>query len=353
MHILLQQFLFISFLAAVLHLSSIKSERRDVLFMVLVFIPMWYIRSMVDINTVPDLGQYEKMFRNVKYMSWLQSIEYEGAMEAGYVTFNKFISLMTSDFRVFLCIWNFLLLFLYFHTFRKYSPYVVLSVIILLVSSYNISIYVLRQYFVVAIFVASFPLIVERKMVPFLMVCLFSSFIHKTAILCVPIYFIYSLKPKLMMASIVAFSLLIFFAADALIIITIETINDYHNYLETQGAGQSWVPAARAGMELGLFTYLVSKKIWDNDFYKLVFVLLAMYFLVNVIIIGRDGTLSRVSTYYGTATLFALPIILKEVKDTVYKVGALFVILFLKIYPIFFGSTGLGDLSEMRLVNIF
>lgn len=353
MNILLQQFLFISLLAAVMYALSLKPQKRDMVFMALAFIPMWYIHSMINYSMLPDLPNYEYMFDSVHIMSWRQCLLFSGSMEAGYVMFNKLVSFITPSFQVFLGVCGAALLLMNFYAIKKYSPYVVLSVIILLATSYNMSICVLRQYLAVAVFVASFPLILERRMVPYLVVCVLNFFLHRTAILCIPVYFIFLMKPKQMIISMVAFSLVIFLAADTLMLYSIESLEDYQKYMENSGGGQSWLPAAISCIELAAFALLTWKLIWNDDLHRLIFILLTLSFLVNVAIIGMVGTLNRLSTFYGTASLFALPLILNNTKNSVVRVSVAVVILFLKVYPTFFGSKGVGELVNLRLISMF
>ena len=326
-------------------------RKKDLAFMILAFIPMWYIHSMVEVNSVPDLHNYEDMFYRVRYMTLWESVKYEGSMEAGYVLLNKMVSLITNDYHVFQGLYSFAMLFLYFSSFRKYSPYAILSVIILLAGTYNISIYVIRQYLAVAIFVASIPLILERKLYLYLLVCGLNFFIHKTSIICIPVYFIYQLKPYLIFASSTAIALLIFFGADAVAMMMVESLEDYQKYLVGDQGGQNWVGSAIRAMELGVFVFIFKKRMWTDDILKLLLILLILVFLVNVATIGKVGTVSRMASYYDIASLFALPYMLKEIKVIPIKVAVFLLIMFLKVYPTFFGSSSLSDLADIKIIS--
>ena len=351
MHILLLQFFLLSVLALVLYLLQIKKRYKEMIFMVISFISMWYIHSRVNINTVPDLYNYESMFVNTKMMTWKACFGYVGGMEAGYVVLNKIVSTFTGNYYVFQGLYGFTLLFLYFSSFRRYSPYVIVSILLLLVGTFNISIYVLRQYLAVAIFVASFPLIIDRKMIPYLIICIFAFFIHKSAIICVPIYFMYQLRPKYLFLSMVLLTLGIFFLLDAFMIFSVETISDFEEYLGRNVTdSQSYIGAVIEGIILFIYVYTFRRIVWEEGIHKLIFILLILSVLVNIAIIGRPGTLSRLSSFYETATLYALPLILATKKDLLYKIACVACVFFLRVFPTFFGSIGLGDLTDMKLL---
>jgi hypothetical protein len=338
-------------LALGLTLLPLRKKEKELAFMVIAFISMWYIHSMVKVFSVPDLDNYEKMFLSTRTMSWRECFEFMGGMETGYVALNKLVSTFTSNYYFFQGLYGFILLFLYFQTFRRYSPYVMVSILLLLVGTYNISIYVMRQFLAVAIFVASFPLILKRKLIPYLLVCVFMFLIHKTAIICMPIYFMYQMKPKILIMSVILLAAGIFFLLDAFMLLSIETVGDYEEYMIKGGSdSQVYVSAAIAGVITLLYVYSVRRLIWEDGVHKLVFILLLLSVLVNLAIVGRPGTLSRLPSFYESATLFALPLIMASKRNILEKSLIFVFIFFIRIYPTYFGSIGLGDLANMKLL---
>lgn len=284
-------------------------------------------------------------------MTWRNCLNYSGAMETGWVALNKLVSLLTNNYYIFQGLYGFVLLFLYFYSFRRYSPYVMISILLLLAGSYNISIYVMRQYLAVAIFVASFPFILDRKMIPYLIICFMMFFIHKTAIICVPIYFMYQLKPKYLILSVILLTIGVFFLLDVFMLFSIETISDYEEYfVKGESGSQAYVGAAIAGIITFLYIFALKEVVWSDGIHKLIFVLLLLAVLVNIAIIGRPGTMSRLTSFYETSILFALPLTMNTKRPFVEKMIALIIVFFLRVYPTFFGSIGLGDLTNMKLL---
>lgn len=159
------------------------------------------------------------------------------------------------------------------------------------------------------------------------------------------------MKPYLIFITTAVLALVIFAGSDMIAVMSIESLEDYQKYLEGDQGGQSWVTAAISGFELGIFVLFLWKKIWKEDIIKLLMILLVLVFFVNVATIGKAGTVNRMASYYGVASLFALPYILKEIKQLPVRIIVLFVILFLKVYPVFFGSTGLRDLMDMQFIQ--
>ena len=113
-----------------------------------------------------------------------------------------------------------------------------------------------------------------------------------------------------------AIALVIYAGADIFELMTIDSLESYQKYLgDKETGGQNWVATILGIIELATFILIMKNKIWTDDLIKLLFTLLLMGIFVKIATIGKDGAISRLTAYYGVASLFALPYMLKEIKS--------------------------------------
>ena len=100
------------------------------------------------------------------------------------------------------------------YTFKRFSPNFFLSSLIYLLScSFAWSMNGIRQYFCVTIIFACIPLILNRRWITLVIITLLLSFVHATALIMLPVYYVVKSKPwsKLMIYSVLITSCLVSF----------------------------------------------------------------------------------------------------------------------------------------------
>ena len=178
---------------------SLDIQRKKQFLLVLVLPVLIYIHSFVDINTVVDLPNYNKSFHDVASVNVFNPIDVNRFAklhkeEYGFICMLKIIRLITDDFHVFLCLNSCILLGLYTYTILKYSDNIYISVLLLLLVVFDQSLFVLRQHLSISILCLSIPYIMNRKIVPFLVILSIAFLFHKSSLIWLAVYFIYGAK---------------------------------------------------------------------------------------------------------------------------------------------------------------
>lgn len=342
MNVLVLQFVVLSFLAFLFSAFPKATPKYSKYFCALSFLSMWYIHSMVEYLSVPDLDGYFMKFMDVSQYSINQILNdyVEGNVEKGYLLLNKLASSIGLDFRAFLVIYSFILLALYFNSFKKYSPYLIISIIFLLINGYNQSIFVIRQHLAIAIFVASFPLIIERKFWLFLLVSIFMFSIHRTSIICFPVYFLYALKKKSLIIVFVLFTAILYVTFSMALYRFSSYFWGYDGYLSYGREGAN--ATGFIIMLVMLLTYLVilRENVFIDGINKLILIVLSLSVAMTLGGIGFTPT-GRLSLYYEVAPIFALPISMKYAKTMTIRTMILLVIMGLWFYKTFLGNAAM------------
>ena len=195
-----------------------------------------------------DTFQYYRLFEEVKITSW-QSIygsifEYYQlgiGKDPGYLVFQKLIQLITNEYQVFLFIVAILFFvalgnFIYKNTTRLNDAIIAFVIYSVLFYSF-FSITGIRQTIATAATLFGYELIKRKKLIPFLIVIILASTIHKSVLIFIPFYFITRIKnPKyLYRIVLVLFPLFMIFK------------NNMGNYLKVLGGYEEYDQFKDAG----------------------------------------------------------------------------------------------------------
>ncbi|CDE83499.1 putative uncharacterized protein [Clostridium sp. CAG:273] len=147
-----------------------------------------------------DVGQdylytYVPIFETVKAIGEYNNVEF------GYVLLNKLVLLFTNDYAgIFMLTSAIFCVFIYKAIMRS-SKDITLSFYILFASCFFFyAMNVMRQSIVIAIFIYCIRYIKERNVMKYMMIIILASFIHKIALIFIPVYFVsyFKIKPKLL-----------------------------------------------------------------------------------------------------------------------------------------------------------
>lgn len=195
-----------------------------------------------------DTYAYLLKFEDVKIMSWSNIFEsiweyYQLGIgkDPGYLVFQKVIQLVTNEYQVFLFIIAILFFtalgnFIYKNTSRLNDAIIAFVIYSVLFYSF-FSITGIRQTIVTAATLYGYELIKRKKLLPFLILIVLASTVHKSVLIFIPFYFIARIKnPKYLYRGVlVLFPLLMIFKnkmGDYL-----RVVGGYEQYDEFEGAG--------------------------------------------------------------------------------------------------------------------
>jgi len=105
---------------------------------------------------------------------------------------------------------SFIILLLFFREFKKYSPYIWLSVLMFItVGQFYTSFNIIRQIIAVAIIFSGSKYLYERNLSKYIFIVLLASTFHKTSIIMILFYFILNFKFNINKLVITLFALFV------------------------------------------------------------------------------------------------------------------------------------------------
>lgn len=351
MNVLLFQFFFIVVGGVIIYNSPIKKRQKDTLFVGVAFVVMWYIHSMVDPSSLPDLPIYKEVFESIGVTEWKHIPNHWAHinMELGYLYFNKLIYLVITSFTVFLWIFSFLMLSFYVYTIKNYSPYIVLSVLLLLLIPYNQSLFVIRQHMAVAIYFSTIPLILNRKLIPFLFVAVVAFFIHRSSIVFVPIYFLLAFDGKRLVYALFTSIIVIYLLWQMVLSFSVLSF-DYEWFAEKSERSTNLTTLIQSVLLYIFYIYTLRKEIFVNKINKLMFCILSLSVFTNFMSLGFN--MGRITIYFNVFNILAIPITLTYIKTKFIRnvIGASIILLF--FIQMMYGGNH-QYVESMQLLSLF
>lgn len=177
-------------------ISKINKKLPNYFYIIPSFIIL-FILSTFRGDFTTDYKNYTELFNLYNRYSFSELLTSGFQNEIGFIYLNKIIGLFTDDVIYFFAIMSFVILFGFFHHFKKYSVNLWLSVLMFAtVGSYYASFNITRHIFAVAIVFIGSKYLYERKFFKWVLVVLLAALFHKTAIIMIPFYFILNFRIK-------------------------------------------------------------------------------------------------------------------------------------------------------------
>jgi len=308
--------LFISLVASI----AMKTKKDKNNYLIICFLLLLYVHSMVNINTMFDLPAYKAAFEETFDLPWIKCLSWGNVsfkIEPGYLLFYKAVSLISHDFQIFLWVNSLVLLSLYFILIKNNSKYYIISVLCLLLGSYNQSMFVLRQHLAAAILLSSFPLIRDRKQVKFLTLVLATFFIHQSALIFTPVYYLYQFDKRNLKIAIVTIGLLLFWGFQKFLILGSELTKSNEGYVYTEeGGGLNFKPALLGALWFATYCYAAKKHVFDDGINRFLLVLSSLSLVLLIAGIGFNPA-GRLSIYF-SCNFLLIPVIWYYMKKNTY-----------------------------------
>lgn len=333
-------------------LFFINKENKQT-FIYIATITLVIIRSLAEINSVPDLSGYQSGFYELSEMKlqdvatgWLYTLK---CPEIGFRYLMKFASYISMDFHVCLFIIAVLTIVPYMITIKNYSPYVIISVLVLCLGIYNQSIFVLRQHLAMAVLLLSYPYVISRDLKRFLIFCVMAFLCHQTALVFLPVYFIYGLymqNNRKFIISIMGIAVILSLVFGVLLNYFVVGLKGYESYNDSNDAS---ITSFLISISY-LLAYIIfcKHKIFEGGIYRLVFVLHAINSIT--LLFGWQFTgMPRLMMYYSNSIILLIPIIASNIRFSMIRYSFLLAVMVLLYYLSFFGS-GAESLKYFQLI---
>lgn len=308
--------------------SKTKANQAFLIFSFIILGTMSFFRG--DFST--DYNTYKYMFERASNQS-LETIFQN--TEWGFYLLLKILSLITDNFQVAIGIVGIITLLLYYVVIKKFSWDYYISVIIFLVyDNYLISYNLVRNILAVAICLYAIKYIAKNKIVPFCVLIILASTIHKSAIIFLPMYFILKIdfkKKKNIMMALLIFVLVTLSFASRQFLLIIQSLFGYEYNLTSYGTdGGSLGSFFKTALlflfiiiNIRLLDYRESKqRILINGCF---FNLLLQFVSINLFMVQRVGF------YFSGCYIILLPFLVKNMnikRKAVFYVGFFLITLF-------------------------
>lgn len=183
--------LYLSLLPSILYdttRTTIIKKKSFLIFLIIIFTLFRGLRW----NTGTDWDQYLNHFESLNINNFLNYSRYGGdeTLEPLYAFINVFIGFF-GDYTLFLIVTNLFILYTYYYISIKYTPKPIITFALLLICT---SFFPVRLEFAATVLMWTIPSLISQNVKQFLLVVFIAFFIHKSAIIFLPFYWILRYK---------------------------------------------------------------------------------------------------------------------------------------------------------------
>lgn len=198
-------------------------------FSILCFLELFFIAGFRAWHIGTDTPNYIQAFiLSINYPELMKT-----HMETGYLLFNRFLILFTTNPQILLISTSCFFMFVWLRTLYKYSTSFLFSTVLFVILEFSTTLTMIRQEIAICIVLLSLPFIIKRQFLPFIITCCLAACFHTSAVLAISLYFIYPLPIKLRYFYLIVFvSIISFFFLSPIIDQIIELTGHYGGYKE-------------------------------------------------------------------------------------------------------------------------
>jgi hypothetical protein len=283
-------------------------------------------------ETGNDWYIYEVIFENTLEISVLFSdpnlyISHFNDIEIGYKILNSLVLGMGGDVQVIFLLTNVFSFYVLSKFINRYSNYRILSLLIYYSIFYlNFNMSIIRQGIALSFFLLAFNYLVRRQSVKYFMVAIIASLFHVSALVLIPIYFVYHLRYSRTFYAVLVgtaifiriFEIKILFYFSSLIPAFI--MSDLTHYFENNISDSliSFGNLERILM-VGLILIFGSAMVKKREEYHIFISMYVIYVALNFVLYENEAILSRIRFYLQISYILILPMFIEVVKKQLTK----------------------------------
>lgn len=300
------------------------------------------IRYMFGNDYVNYLYQYNIIKGGVDYSySWIETVLFnETPSEPGWVLLNRCFSSTSFAFLVFVL--TLFELYVLYNCIKKYvSPHLYwFSIFIFMINPSNMltCVSMMRQYLAMTIFIFAIRYIIEKKYIKYFLLIVSAAFIHTSAIILLPVYFIGNINTNILkintiricLTVVVAFWYIVgayYFGDIVKDLLGLSLFQRYEEY--TDSAGKSISLGFSTVIYLFLF-YLGVSSIKNSTREETTLILISLIGILIMPLGTAIPHITRLSSYFTYTLIFVCPILISNLKKRSLRV--ILVILMMVFY---------------------
>ena len=274
--------------------------------------------------------------------------------ETGFALVIKTISSLFSFDQILFVLTSAFILFAVYHSIKQYSPIFWVSVFVFLTDSFPQSLFVLRAFVAISIYLLAFPFIINRKIVPFLLLSALAFSMHMSSILFLPVYFLYGIKDWRYLALVlIVLGAGVIIGFNVFLPIIIESLfSEYAYYIINADnyEGASWkMPALLSAILLFRIT-VMREHFFEDGINRLLSIVMILAVVVYVGGIGF-GLTSRMAMYFTNMTFLIFPNTIQYIKSPSWQFTCAMVYI---LFNSFFFFSSASDIlwADYQLIEI-
>lgn len=253
-----------------------------------------------------DSGSYTRKFTNSSLD--LDYFSFEKGVEFGYQLFEYGLLHLTTNYFWLFFLTGLIVVYCYLHIIKIYSVNYWYSVFLFItLGTYTFFFNGLRQGLAMAVFVLSLPYLFEKRLIIYILICLFASLFHVTALIMIPFYFLVNIRVKVFYKILISFTISLL--ASKFFITYASVSNErYETYGEISEESGGLLTLG-FHVTLTFIIYIVSYiyKIKNEDFTKLyTFYATGVVFIIPIAMLGTMASGPQRILYYFTWSLILL-----------------------------------------------
>lgn len=270
----------------------------------------------------------------------VEYFQFQENIEIGYQLLEYLLLSLTSDYFWLFFVTSLFIVYCYLTIIKKFSVNYGFSVFLFItLGIYTFFFNGLRQGLAMAIFALALPYLLEKRLIPYLIICFLASLFHLTALFMIPFYFLVNLRIKLFYKILATFLGSLFLSR--FLIKYISTSNErYEGYAAAAGQEGGGYLTLGFYIILLLFIYYATHiyNIKDKQYIKIfTFYAIGVAFITPIVMLGGNPSgPQRLLLYFTWTLILILPIIFKRINNIYITSSA--VILFI-IYFVLTTST--------------
>lgn len=267
-----------------------------------------------------DSGNYARKFAA---RSDIQNLSFDEGIEKGYQVLEYILSRLTGQYFLLFFITGLIVVYCHLRIIKKYSVNYGLSIFLFFtLGSYTFFFNGLRQGMAMAICVLTMPYLLQRKFIPYLLICCLASLFHVTALFAIPFYFIVNLRIKLLYRILITF--LVSLLSSRFLVSYLSSSNErYEDYgkVSEQAGGLVTLGFYTIIMIL-IYVFIHTYKFKEEKFIRL-YTLYAtgVMFIIPIAMLGANPSgPQRLLNYFIWPLIFLIPVILKRINNIYFYI---------------------------------
>lgn len=263
---------------------------------------------------IGDTPVYMNIFKKILINPQSVDFNYDG----GFVYFILLLTYISEDPQILIIICSIIINLININMFFKYESLIELQIFLYITSGYYIvTMNGLRQCMVASIFLWATKYIKKGELIKYLIVVFLMSFLHQSALIMIPVYFIARAKPwSNIIYGLITLSLIGVILFDEFIPILFNFLQNsnyshYEKYMNVVGGGSNIIKIFIAGVPV-ILSYIKRDDLCEKWNSSNIFVNITLLNMIFYIFSTFNWIFARFSIYFQIYTFILLPYLIKE-----------------------------------------